>query len=64
MEPYQLAAEAVAQGQPVALATVVQVEGSTPRDVGAKMVVYADGQTRGTIGGGKMEAIRLLSVIA
>lgn len=57
MEPYSLIAEAVAQGQPVALVTVVRVEGSTPRDVGSKMVVYADGRTAGTIGGGKMEAL-------
>jgi xanthine dehydrogenase accessory factor len=35
----------------------VRVEGSTPRDVGSKMVVYADGRTEGTVGGGKMEAL-------
>lgn len=43
------------RGQPFALATVVNVRGSTPREVGAKMIVYEDGQF-GTIGGGCGEA--------
>ncbi|MBV8772576.1 MAG: XdhC family protein [Deltaproteobacteria bacterium] len=41
--------------QPFALATVVNVRGSTPREVGAKMIVRDDGQF-GTIGGGCGEA--------
>lgn len=53
---YQLVSEAVDQGRCVALATVVQIQGSTPREVGAKMLVYADGRIAGTVGGGKMEA--------
>jgi xanthine dehydrogenase accessory factor len=53
---YALVGESVAQGQGVALATLVHVEGSTPREVGAKMVVYPDGRTVGTVGGGAMEA--------
>src|SRR5258708_21143315 len=43
------------RGQQFALATVVNVRGSTPREVGAKMIVRADGQF-GTIGGGCGEA--------
>ncbi len=43
------------QGKPFALATVVNVRGSTPREVGAKMLVRDDGQI-GTIGGGCGEA--------
>jgi xanthine dehydrogenase accessory factor len=43
------------QGKPFALATVVNVRGSTPREVGAKMLVRDDGQV-GTIGGGCGEA--------
>jgi xanthine/CO dehydrogenase XdhC/CoxF family maturation factor len=35
-----------------ALATVIQTKGSTPRKVGAKMLVYLDGEIEGTIGGG------------
>jgi xanthine/CO dehydrogenase XdhC/CoxF family maturation factor len=53
---YELVADAVAQGHSVALATLVHVEGSTPREVGAKMVVYPNGHTVGTVGGGAMEA--------
>src|ERR1700676_4300362 len=43
------------RGQPFALATVVNVRGSTPREGGAKMIVRQDGQF-GTIGGGCGEA--------
>src|SRR5882724_5052520 len=42
-------------GKPFALATVVNVRGSTPREVGAKRIVRTDGQF-GTIGGGCGEA--------
>jgi len=38
------------------VATVVAAGGSTPRGAGAKMVVYPDGRTLGTIGGGAIEA--------
>jgi xanthine dehydrogenase accessory factor len=56
--PDQIWSEAVRtleRGQPFALATVVNVRGSTPREVGAKMIVREDGQF-GTIGGGCGEA--------
>jgi xanthine dehydrogenase accessory factor len=43
------------EGKPFVLATVVNVRGSTPREVGAKMIVRTDGQF-GTIGGGCGEA--------
>jgi xanthine dehydrogenase accessory factor len=38
------------------IATIVQVEGSSPRDRGAKVIVFPDGSTEGTLGGGKLEA--------
>jgi xanthine dehydrogenase accessory factor len=38
------------------VATVVEAGGSTPRGAGAKMVIYPDGRTLGTIGGGAVEA--------
>ena len=41
--------------QPAALCTVVQTKGSTPRKVGAKMLVYGNGDIAGTIGGGHLE---------
>lgn len=44
------------QHHPVVLATVIQVRGSVPREVGARMLVWGDGQIWGTIGGGAGEA--------
>jgi len=38
-----------------ALVTMAQVEGSSPREVGARMVVAPDGTFTGTIGGGALE---------
>lgn len=38
-----------------ALASVVQVRGSSPRHNGARMLIWPDGQVTGTIGGGSME---------
>jgi len=46
---------ALARGEDVALVTIVAAQGSTPQRVGAKMVVFADGHTIGTIGGGCYE---------
>lgn len=40
---------------PAVLATVVSTKGSTPRKAGAKMLIYRDGRTLGTIGGGCIE---------
>ena len=47
--------EALEHGEEVALVTIVSSTGSTPQRVGAKMLVYADGRTVGTIGGGCYE---------
>jgi xanthine dehydrogenase accessory factor len=44
------------KGETLAVATIVSVKGSTPREVGAKMVVTAWGEILGTIGGGCGEA--------
>lgn len=38
------------------LATIVGRRGSAPRKVGTKMIIFPDGKTMGTIGGGCMEA--------
>ena len=35
-----------------ALATIVETAGSTPREVGAKMIICADGTLYGSVGGG------------
>lgn len=47
--------DAVARGEAVALVTIVRAQGSTPQRVGARMIVYEDGRTLGTIGGGCYE---------
>jgi xanthine dehydrogenase accessory factor len=39
-----------------AMATVVKTSGSTPQQVGAKLVVFDDGSVIGTVGGGCVEA--------
>lgn len=46
---------ALAEGRPVALVTIVRAQGSTPQRVGARMLVFEDGHTLGTIGGGCYE---------
>ena len=48
--------QAQQSGTALVLATVVRTRGSVPRHAGAKMLVYADRRTLGTIGGGEMEA--------
>jgi xanthine dehydrogenase accessory factor len=55
-ELYSTIAEALASGEPVAVATVVQVEGSAPRSPGAQMLVHERGRILGTVGGGALEA--------
>jgi xanthine dehydrogenase accessory factor len=49
------AAAFLASGRRFALLTVVKTAGSTPRHAGAKMIVCADGELCGTIGGGALE---------
>jgi xanthine dehydrogenase accessory factor len=44
-----------AQGQRVAIARVVNVEGSGPRDPGAAMVVSESGEVAGSVSGGCVE---------
>jgi xanthine dehydrogenase accessory factor len=45
-----------AQGQALALATVVSTWGSAPRRVGAKLLLSADGRVAGSVSGGCVEA--------
>ena len=49
-------------GKSYAVVTIVHSDGSTPRSSG-KMIVYADGTTRGTIGGGAVELIAIKDAI-
>jgi xanthine dehydrogenase accessory factor len=43
------------QSDPRAIVTIIETKGSVPRDLGAKMIVWADGRTIGSIGGGCSE---------
>ncbi len=49
---YHDLARLIEQKERVAVATIVEVKGSVPREVGAKMVIRENGQIIGTIGGG------------
>ena len=51
-ETFQKLAALKDRGIDVALATIVETSGSTPRGVGAKMIICADGTSYGTVGGG------------
>ena len=52
---YQALSELEKNNEAAALCTVVKSEGSTPRHVGSKMLVYPDGKFIGTVGGGELE---------
>src|SRR5213593_2449800 len=54
-EVFAAVADALERGEPAALVTITSSTGSTPQRVGAKMLVFADGRTVGTIGGGCYE---------
>ena len=54
-EVFKAVTETLSQGDSAALVTIIRTEGSTPQRVGAKMLVFADGRTVGTIGGGCYE---------
>jgi len=49
------AAEWLDAGQKVALATVVETWGSSPRPVGSQMAIAADGRFEGSVSGGCVE---------
>ena len=60
----KLLSEAIDSGRPAAFVTVISVGGSTPREAGAKMLVYEDGSLEGTVGGGAMEALTIRQAVA
>jgi len=56
---YRIMAElagVLAEGRAVVLATVIETDRSVPRRSGAKMLIFPDRSTSGSIGGGEMEA--------
>lgn len=56
MQIYRELNSRIQAGQRCALATLVQVSGSSPQNAGAKVLFLPDGRIIGTIGGGCMEA--------
>jgi xanthine dehydrogenase accessory factor len=51
-EIFKKLAELKNQGIKAALATIIETSGSTPRGVGAKMIICVDGTVYGSVGGG------------
>lgn len=49
----------ILESGPLALATVITQSGSAPRTVGARMLILPDGSIRGSIGGGRYEALAI-----
>ena len=54
-EVFRAVHDVLERGESAALVTIISTQGSTPQRVGAKMLVYPDGRTVGTIGGGCYE---------
>lgn len=52
---YKLIAELEDNNEAAVLCTIVRSQGSTPRRTASKMLVYPDGRTVGTVGGGEVE---------
>lgn len=44
------------EGKIAAVATVINAKGSTPREIGSKMLIRSDGTVLGSVGGGSLEA--------
>lgn len=57
LDVFAAALRALDDGRGVAIAAVIGAHGSTPRHLGARMAVAADGEQWGTVGGGKIEQL-------
>ena len=55
VDPLGVAVRWLAEGKQVALATVVQTWGSSPRPVGSQLVIDGDGAFEGSVSGGCIE---------
>ena len=56
LELLQSLVDHLESGRPCALCAVINTRGSTPQSAGAMLLVHANGDTEGTIGGGCVEA--------
>ncbi len=57
MDIYKEIVESINLGKVFVVATIVKTTGSTPRKIGAKMLIYSDSTILGTVGGGDFERI-------
>lgn len=55
--------EAKKAGLPVAFCIVIETKGAVPRHVSSKMLVYPDGRTEGSVGGGELEARTVIAAL-
>lgn len=60
---YQKIIDAQNSNLRVALCVIVNTKGSTPREKGAKMLVYSNGEIFGSIGGGELEKAVIANAI-
>ncbi len=56
--------EAIDGGKNAAFVTVISADGSTPREAGAKMLVFENSAIEGTVGGGTLEALAIKQAVA
>lgn len=61
---YKTIVESLQAGREVALVTTIETAGSTPNDVGSRMLVFPDGSIVGTVGGGKLEALSIQEALS
>ncbi len=54
-KPWSILAAMIESRGVAAMVTVAELDGSGPREIGARMLVARDGQTSGTVGGGRLE---------
>lgn len=65
MSIYDSIATAANSGTSCAICTIIETKGTTPRNVGSKMIVYQNGDTEGSVGGGLVEKeIKEAAIIA
>jgi len=60
----KLLAQAIDSGTPAAFVTLISSSGSVPGAQSSKMLVYEDGSSKGTVGGGSIEAMVIKQAVA
>lgn len=64
MDIFREVSDLVEKGESGVVCTIIASDGSTPRHVGSKMLVYPDGKFVGTVGGGEVESRVIAEAIA